>query len=490
MNIRNLTGIKTLLLENKTIKQTIFKNTFWLTIGTGVGKVFTIALIIYVARILGATEYGKFTFALAFISLFAVIHKFGLSPIIIREFAREEDRRKEFYSVISLKILLSIGTLVLILVSSLFISPDPDIRKIILILALFSLIDSFTTIFYAFFQARQRMEYRALAEIFQAIVMTSIGFFILFRFPSVENISYGYLFAALFGLIFVLIFFHLKVFYLKISWQKSIWQKFLFMSWPLALTSLFGALYTYIDSVMMGYLGMITEVGWYNAAYRIIIAVLIPIGLISGSFYPVLSNLLEQSKEKIQNVWNYQMELMTLLGLPLVIGGIALAPQIIYFIYSTNFEASILAFQILLIMAGFIFLYRPLYDIMLVFNQQKKMFWITLGGALLNIILNLILIPRYSLYGAAVATVITHSAILLIYLRYTTKLTSIYPFNLKFLFTFITASIASMVMYVTVTQSIIYNLHIFFSILTGALIYIISIFVLKEIGKPIYKRVV
>ena len=58
--------------------------------------------------------------------------------------------------------------------------------------------------------------------------------------------------------------------------QKTIWQKFLKMSWPLALTGLFGVLYTYIDSVMMGYFGQITETGWYNAAYKLIFVSLIP----------------------------------------------------------------------------------------------------------------------------------------------------------------------------------------------------------------------
>ena len=437
MKIKGFTDIKGLLFENKAVKQTIFKNTFWATMGVGINNVLKLILLIYAARILGATEYGKFTFALAFISLFVIIHDFGLSRIITREFSREEEKKEEFHSIISLKILLSFGAFILISIGSCFITSAPDIQKIILILALFSLTNGFISIFYSFFQARQKMEYETLVEVMQVVLMTGLGFFILFKFPSVENLSYVYLFAGLVSLIFVLIFFHLKIFRLRIAWQSSIWKKFLLMSWPLALSGLFGAFYTYIDSVIMGYWGMITETGWYNAAYKIITITLLPMGLISVSFYPVLSKFFKQSKEKLQEVWNNQMEIMILLGAPLITGGITLAPKIIYFLYPSGFDASILAFQILIIMAGLIFFCRPFYDVMIASNQQKKIFFITFFGALINIVLNLILIPKYSLYGAAVATVITYILILTIYFNYTMRFTSIRPFNLKFLFVLI-----------------------------------------------------
>jgi len=482
MNL-SFSNFKSFLLDNRTVKQTLFKNTFWLAVGMGTNRLLKLILLIYAARIFGATDYGVFTFALAFISLFLIFSDFGLPVIVTREFSREKEKKEEFHSIISLKIVLSFGAFILILLSSFFITSDPTAQRVIFILALFSLINGFTTIFYAFFQSQQRMEYQTWAEIFQTILATGLGFFVLFNFPSVENLSYTYLFSALVASISVLFFFHFKVFHLKISWQRTVWQKFLIMSWPLALTGLFGALYTYIDSVMMGYWGMITETGWYNAAYRIIMASLIPMGLISGSFYPVLSKFFKESKEKLQNVWNYQMEIMILLVAPLIIGGIVFASKIIDFVYGQAFSPSILAFQILIIMAGFIFLYRPFYDVMIASNQQKKVLLITLSGAIINIILNLILIPKFSLYGAAIATVTTYFLILLIYLRLTMKFTSIKPFNLKFIFTLMVAIFSGILMYFVITQPLIYNLNVFLSMIIGAITYSITIFVLKSIPK-------
>ncbi|MGZ5501490.1 MAG: oligosaccharide flippase family protein, partial [Nitrososphaeraceae archaeon] len=147
-------NIKSLLLDNNTIKQTIFKNTVWLGIAEGVSRVLRLILMIYVARILGATEYGKFTFALAFVSIFFIFHDFGLPLIVTREFSGEKEREKELYSVLSLKIVLSVGVSIFILICSFFVTADHVIQEIIYILALFSLISGFLTIIYAFFQAR------------------------------------------------------------------------------------------------------------------------------------------------------------------------------------------------------------------------------------------------------------------------------------------------------------------------------------------------
>jgi len=476
-------GIKSIFFDNRTTRQTIFKNTFWSAVSVVMDRLLKFILLIYVARILGATEYGKFTFALSFISLFAFFHSFSLPAIITREFAREEENKEEFYSIISLKILLSFISFLLILLGSFFITSYPDIRIIISILAISSLLNGFTTVFYAFFQARQRMEYETWAEIFQAIIVTGLGLLVLFKFPSVINLSYSYLLAGLAGFIFVIIFFNSKLFPLKIHWDKKVWWKFLVMSWPLVLTGLFGTLYSYIDSVMLGYRGMIIETGLYNAAYRIIFVALMPMSLISGSFYPALSGFFKKSKEKLQKAWEHQMELMILLSLPLVVGGIVLAPKIILSIYSAEYAGSILTLQILIIMAALTFLCRPFSDVIIVSNQQKKAFWVTFWGAVINIILNLILIPKYSLNGAAVATVITYIVILVMYFLQTMKFTPINPISLKFIFSFIISAVCCMPMYFVIAQPKIYNLNVFLSVTIGTIIYFAAFFALKFLLK-------
>jgi len=468
-------------LKNSGIKQTIAKNTFWLAVAEGVTRFLKLFLIIYVARILGATEYGKFTFALAFVSLFAIFSDFGISQITTRELAREKEKEREFPNILSLKFVLSIGTLILICFGSFFITPDPVIRGIIWILGIYIIISGFSEIIYAFLRARQQMEYEAWTKILQAVVVTGVGFFILFNFPSVQNLSLAYLFATSIALISILIFFHFKIYQLKLSFNKNIWRNVLLISWPLALAGIFGTIHSQTDSVMMGYFGQITQVGWYNAAYRIIGATLIPVGLLSISFFPLFSKLFKESKEKLQKSWDYYMQLMIFLAVPIVVGGITLAPKIIDFVYDLSYFPSILVFQILLIMVALSYICNPFGQALIVSNQQKRLFWISLSGAIVNIGLNLILIPKYSLYGAAFTTVVTLFLILFLLYKFTSKFTPIRPFNLKFLFTFLDAGLSGIVMYFAICLPIIYNLNVIFSVLIGALVYLFFFWGFKKL---------
>lgn len=475
MKIKSFNDTKSILFDNLTVKQTIFKNTFWLAVATGVSRVLSLILLIYVARILGATEYGKFTFAIAFVYLLSVFSDLGLSSIATREFAREGEREKEFSALLSLKIILFLGTIFLAVIGSFFITSDPLIRGLIWILAIYNSINTFSEILFAFLRARQRMEYESWAKIFQAVLITSFGLFAILNFPSVENLSYSYLLASFIFLISLLLFFHFKIYRLTLRWDKAIWQRFLSMSWPLALVTILTVIHNYVDSTMMGYFGQITQTGWYNAALRIAQISFVPASLISQSFYPALSVAFKESKERLQKIWNYYMKILTLIAFPMVIGGIVLAPKIIDFVYAPDFSPSILAFQILIIMAGIILLYYPFSQVLIASNRERKLFWPIVGGGLINIVLNLILIPRYSLYGAAIATIITNIFIYFLFFCFVLRFTTIKFPNYDFSLAFLGTLLSSGIMYLVISQPLIYNFQVFISILIGLFVYLLSL---------------
>ena len=132
-------------------------------------------------------------------------------------------------------------------------------------------------------------------------------------------------------------------------------------------------------------------------------------------------------------------------------------------------------------MAGISFLSGPFGQVLVVSNQQKKLFWITLSGAIINVILNLILIPKYSLYGAAATTVVTLLLILFLLFKFTLKLTPIRPLNLKSLFSFLGAVFAGIPMYFIISQPPIYHLNVILSVLVGAGVYLICVLIYKKL---------
>lgn len=489
--MEKITSLKNLLFGHQTVQQTILKNTFWLTASEAISRFATFVLWIYIARILGAAEFGKFNFAIAIVGLFSILPVFISPEIVTREFAGEKEREKEYPALLSLKIILGLGAVVLLAISSFFVTGDPAVRKVILILALYNFFLGFFDIICAFLRARQRMEYEAFAKVLDALLTTAFGLFVIFRFPSLENLSYAYLLEGLAFISLVLLFFHFKIYPLSLAYDKAVWRQILILSWPLALISIVVTIYNQIDTIIMGYLGQMAQTGWYSASQKIVRLSLVPVALISQAFYPVLSGFFRNSQQELQKIWDRQMEIMIFLAIPLVIGGITLAPRILIFFYGPGYLPSVLALQILMIMAGIVFLSEAFRQILVVANRQTKTLEAVLAGAAINILLNLILIPRFSLYGAAAATVITNIFILFLLIIFTKKLTMINPFNNQILLSFFGAGLSGSLMYFIIKQPQINNLPVVFLILAAAAVYVLAIFGFQlSVQKLIIKRTI
>lgn len=464
-----------IFFENRGVKQTIFKNTIWLALGEGISRIFSILLLVYAARALGPQEFGVFGFAFAIVTMLAILSDFGISDIATRELARDRNIEQEYSGILFLKIILTTVALFLIGIISFFVSQDQYVRKVIWILAVYVLATNFLMTLYAFFRARQQMQYEAGIKVFLAVLLAAAGFFLISRHPSAEALSYAFLGTALVTVFLTLILFSRFIKSIKIVWAPKTWKKFLKFSWPLGLAMVFGVIYIRVDAVMMGLWGQITEVGWYDAAYRIIGPAIIVMTLISMGFYPALSRFFKESKDKLQELWNLQLEIMILLGAPLTFGGFVVAPGLVHFLYGASYAPAILAFQFLIFVAGLNFLYNPYGMALLISNQQKKHLWAISIAALTNVVLNLILIPRFSLYGAAIATVITYVLLLVLEVEFVRRFTSIVVVNSKLIRSFFVALILSSLMVLVIQRPPFSHWNVLFQVGIGTMVYVVGL---------------
>jgi O-antigen/teichoic acid export membrane protein len=479
MEIKNFTDIKSLFFDNITAKQTIIKNTFWLSLAEVIGKLLKVILLIYIARILGATDFGRLSFALSFLGIFIILPNLIHAKIATREFSKDKEEEKEFNSIFTLRLFLSLLNLLFIFGILFFTNFDAKTTAIMFILAGYVVSEHFLGFLSFFFESRQRMEFSALTKIVQTILTAFFVGFTVFKLPSLENISYGYLFSSLAALIFFLAFLKIKFCPLGLSFKISVWKKYMMMSWPFFASSCFAAIYDQIDSVIMGSLGQITQTGLYGAAYKVAGGIFIPVALISGSFYPALNKAFGESKEKFQKVLSYFFESMIILAIPVILGGIILAPKIIGFLYGSSYSGSVLALRILLIMVGITFLQNPFYQIILIFGHQTKLFWASVFGAIASVILNLILIPKYSLYGAAVVSTVSAFLVLLVFVMTAKHFAKIRIFNFKLLRAGILAIFSSLLMTIFISSGYLSNLHVILLVVIGGLAYFTAFFIFK-----------
>ncbi|MCX6738035.1 MAG: polysaccharide biosynthesis C-terminal domain-containing protein [Candidatus Parcubacteria bacterium] len=319
-------------------------------------------------------------------------------------------------------------------------------------------------------------------------MFAAVGFIIIFKFPTVINVSFGYLIASLLSLVALLIFFHFRIVKIKLAFDKNVWKRFLILSWPLALSGIFSTVYSQIDSVMMGYWGYIVQTGWYNAAYRVLSAALIPGAMIATSFIPILNIAYKESKEKLSKIYKNFMEAMFFLSVPILMGGIALAPKIIGWIYDESYLPASFALQILMATAIATYLLYPLGAILLVFNFQKNAFWITVAGGVINIFLNFLLIPKFDLYGAALATLITYIILLALMFAFVDRCIHIRWLDFKGLINLVGIVLAGVIMYFVLKLPIIYNLHVVFSTLIGGGVYLLGFFIYKGLSSAIFLK--
>jgi len=476
---------RSFLLKNLGVRQTIAKNIFWLAVAEAITRLLKFILVVYIARIFGAVEYGKFTFALGFISLFVILSDLNIFKVVNRDFAKDPEKEKDFAGILSLEFLLSFITLAVVLFGSFFITVDQNVRRIIWILSLYTLLNIFPNIFFAFARARQRMEYQSWMQIASIVVIFIISLLVIFLRPSIFNLSLAYLAGSFLGLILIFVLFHFKIQRIKLEFNWDVWKKYLLLAAPFALNGLVGGLYSNFDTVIIGHYGYMEGVGQYNAAMRLVGVSLIPAGFISMSYFPVLSKAWVESKEKLKNIWTDYMAVLLALALPLFLGGLSLSEQLIGLVFGADFVPAGNIFSILLLSSVLALLTVPYSHIFVVADKVKTILYFNIAAAIVNILLNLALVAEYSFYGAVVANLLMNFTLAGLFLFLTNRLIGINLFTRKLFSRSIIVLLASLIMYFVIGAEAIINLPILLTILIGVIVYVVSLSFILSLFKRI-----
>jgi len=480
--------IKNIFFKNLNLRQTVIKNTFWLTLSEIIARLIGLFLIIYITRILGVEEYGKFTFALSFASVIALLSDLGIIDIATREFSKNKENEKNFDSIFSLGVILGIITLLLACIISFFITQEISLQIMMWVLTFFIICNNLFGIFFAFLRARLRMEYEAFIRVLQSISSLVLVLFVLFNFPKAINVSYGYLISGLMVLFCVALYFGIKVKPITVNLNK-IDFKLLKLSWPLSLGLMPSWLFISLNAVFLGYFGLITENGWYGAVARIAIGTMIIANLLVKSFYPILSNFFFNNREKMEKTWNYLLELMIVLSVPMVIGTITIAPGLIELLYGADFYPAIPALPLLIWVVAISFLNYPYTIIMIISNNQRSNFALIIFGIIINTILNFILIPFYGISGAITSTIVAALFVFLGTIIFSLKAKIFILPNLRIIKTIIISFISGFLMHFIITNKYILDLNIIAVSLLAIVSYFLIFGLLYKIALLLLKRI-
>jgi O-antigen/teichoic acid export membrane protein len=390
--------------------QRIARNTTLLLLSSVAGFVLGFFFTMYVARHLGAEGFGVLAFALAFTAIFGVLTDIGLQTLMIREIARDRTlARKYLGNIAVLKIFLVIITFGLIALAINLLHYPAETIKVVYLIALSVVFNAFSTMFYGVFRAYERMEFEALGGVLSGGLLLAGALWAIGHDFSISGFALIYFIASAITLGYGVIISAWKFVLPRVEIDVKFWKQTLKEAWPFALIVAFGTLYFSIDSVMLSSMKGNEAVGWYNAAYRLIYALLFIPTAYFGAVFPIMSRFHITSKDFLRFIYERSFKYMLILGVPIGVGTTILASKIILLIFGVGYVNSTIALQILVWSMVFIFVNGVFGQLFYSVNKQLAATCIIIGSALLNVVLNVILIPRYSLTGASIATVITMS---------------------------------------------------------------------------------
>ena len=360
-----------------------------------------------ITRYLGVNGFGNYATVLAFFSFFGAILDLGLYSIATREISRENANEQRIMSNVFTLRVLSAGLLFIIVPVLIFLLPYADeVKKGILIISVSYVFSSSYTVLNGVFQKNLRMDKVAITEFFGKIVQVLFVFLAVRKNWGFDSIMLSVLINAVFTFGIVL-FLSKKYTKFSFSFDIAYWKKFLKMSLPVGVAAIVSFLYFKMDTIILSILKGSEAVGIYNMAYKIIENITFFPGMMVGLILPLLSVYIFKDEKKFIKIVNKTAKVFFLINVPLIVGVLFLSEDIISIIGGGEFVVSANVLRILIFALVFIFFGNLFNSILLSGNFQKKLMYVLSLCAIFNIILNLIVIPKYSYTGAAVVSVLT-----------------------------------------------------------------------------------
>jgi O-antigen/teichoic acid export membrane protein len=386
----------------------VAKNAFWLLLGSSISKLIEFITIVYLARILTVSGFGLLSFAQAILIYLLLLVDGGLSVLGIRETAKSKENLAIVgINIFSLRIILALIVFIFsaIVLFSLKISLELKLLLTFTFLLLFPRAITSEWVF----QGLERMEYVGISKVLQQLFFFGL---VLLVIKNVNNLLAVPLlqFSSSLATSFIFLFILLRYF-MPFSFKNlhsRDWFNYIMVAIPLGLSSVFIQIYYNLDVIMLGFMQRPEVVGWYNASYKLFYVFLGTMGVFSAAVFPIVCKKFEEGKEKAQEFLEKYLRLMLLGTFPAVLLGLLCSESAIRLIYGSSYMPGLLAFKILLLNILVIAISGIYGTLVLIPSGKNKEFMYSVGiGALCNLILNFILIPPFSLVGAAVATLLT-----------------------------------------------------------------------------------
>ncbi|WP_103560202.1 flippase [Campylobacter concisus] len=387
-----------------------FKNTSWLFFEKMLRMFVGLFVGIWVTRYLGPERFGLFSYAQSFVGLFVVIATLGLDGIVVRELVKDESRTNDLIgTAFYLKLIGAILTLLVLVIATQFTSNDRYTNLLVFIIASATIFQSFNVVD-MYFQSKVLSKYVVFSNIISLFISSIVKITLILINAPLVAFAWAILFDSIvLALGFIYFFLKYSISEIKkIKFNKTIAISLLKDSWPLILSGVVISIYMKIDQVMIQDMLGSEAVGQYAAATRLSeIWYFIPTILVS-SLFPAIVNARKQSEElyysRLQKLFDLVVWIAIVIALPMTF----LSDMIVDILYGKQYSQAASVLMIHIWASIFVFLGVISSNWYINENLQLLAFLRAFYGMISNIFLNLLLITKYGIQGAAIATLISY----------------------------------------------------------------------------------
>lgn len=386
----------------------VARNTAFTLAGQILIKFFTFLFSVYVVRSLGAEHFGRYAAALAYVSLFSMLTDLGTSSLSVREMARKKETITWMVpDMMALRALLSLVAIAIIIISAAFIGKTSSEVHGIFIASFVLLIYAFQGPLDSLMVSQERLDFSSVFKLFDKMTFMLLGTILL-----LSGTGYiGLLIATMAGVLVMGLASSVVVHrVMRLRFERPDprrWWGLIRAGFPFGVKGAATEFTRRFDTVFMSIVLTHEAVGWYNVPLNMLMTMMVMAQSLALSIYPTMVREYDSGRGSIQGTVQRSLRYLLLVSLPIAIGGMLLADQLVPLLYGEEFRPSIQILQIVVWTLPLLFFAEMLGRINNTLHQENQAAKISIVNAVINIVLNIILIPRFGIIGAAISMVTT-----------------------------------------------------------------------------------
>ena len=452
----------------------LLKNISYTSIGQFLNMIFAFILLPLAARYLGDEGFGKYSLASTLMFFVMLFSDLGLETLMTREFARKKKIAPKLISfAMGAKIGLLPFAITVMFLYLLFTSHDVETKQVILIFIGVGALGSFSQVMLSVFRGFEKMQYEASSNLFEKALLVVLSLFVFLNGFGVRTFATAFLIAAFIKMLLVVFLISQKFFKFKISFSLPKNVLLLRSSLFFGISVFLAMSYNRIDIIMLSSMKTMQEVAWYSAAYRLLNLTYIISSVLVTSFLPQLSQAVHE-KQLLSSLFFKGVKLIALIAIPMVPFIYLLAREIVLVLFGSEYLGSIIAIRIL-VFAAFAQMFNSFFvGIFIATKKQNVITFLQIIALIINVGLNLILIPKYTYMGAAFTTIITEFFLLVAISYYTVKNLLIFS-NKSVFFVLKVVGITCLSAAIILASSIV-HMNMYLSTFTACIIYLFLIY--------------